>query len=95
MTNKVIRGHSGCVTVNLKKIDRLCAETQILDMHRALTIVRHAHGKALVETTVLALIPVLFLDLTVALTFVILQLQAYGSSEEALETIKDSVFINV
>lgn len=47
----------------------------------------HAHGKALMKTAVLALVPVLFLDLTVALTLVILQLQANGSSEEALQRI--------
>lgn len=44
----------------------------------------HAHSEALVETAVLALVPVLFLNLTVTLTLVVFQLEAYGSSEEAL-----------
>lgn len=64
-----------------------CVKSQSQYVHKALTVVGHAHGEALVETAVLALVPVLFLDLTVALTFVIFQLQAYGSPEEALQRI--------
>lgn len=66
---------------------QLCVESQSQDVHRALTVVGHAHSEALVETAVLALVPVLFLDLTVALALVVLQLQAYGSPEEALQKI--------
>jgi len=44
----------------------------------------HPDRKALVETTVLALIPVLFLNLAAAVTFVIGQLQPDGSPEETL-----------
>lgn len=47
----------------------------------------HAYSEALVETTVLALVPVLFLDFTVAHALVILQLQAYGPPEETLQGI--------
>lgn len=50
----------------------LCIESQSQDVHGALTIVGHAHSEALVETAVLAFVPVLFLDLTVALTLVVL-----------------------
>lgn len=46
----------------------------------------HAHGEALVESAVLALVAVLLLDLAVPLALVILQLKAYGSSEEALQS---------
>lgn len=44
----------------------------------------HPDRKALVETTVLALIPVLFLNLAAAVTSVIGQLQPNGSPEETL-----------
>lgn len=57
------------------------------DVHRALTVVGHAHSEALVKTAVLALVTVLLLDLTAALTLVVLQLQAYGSPEKTLQKI--------
>lgn len=44
----------------------------------------HPDRKALVETTILALIPVLFLNFAAAVTFVIGQLQPDGSPEETL-----------
>lgn len=66
---------------------RLCVESQSQNVDRTLTVVGHAHGEALVETAVLALVPVLFLDFTVAHAFVVLQLQAYGSPEKALQSI--------
>ena len=44
----------------------------------------HPDRKALVETTVLALITVLFLNLAAAVTLVIGQLQTDGSPEETL-----------
>lgn len=66
---------------------QLWDESQREDVHRELTVVGHAHSEALVETTVLALVPVLFLDLTVSHTLVVLQLQADSSPEEALQMI--------
>ena len=48
------------------------------------TVMGHPNGKALVEATVLALIPVLFLDLAAPVTSVIHQLQPTGSPKEAL-----------
>lgn len=49
-----------------------------------LTVVGHPHNQTLVEPAVLALVAVLLLDLTVAFTFVVLQLQPDGSSKETL-----------
>lgn len=45
----------------------------------------HAECEALLETTVLALISALLLNLAGAVTAVILELHANGASEEALE----------
>lgn len=48
------------------------------------TVMGHPDRQALVETTVLALVPVLLLDLAVAVTPVVGQLQPDGSPEETL-----------
>lgn len=48
------------------------------------TIMGHPDRKALVETTVLALIPILLLNLATTITFVIHQLQPNGSPKETL-----------
>lgn len=53
-----------------------------------LTIVGHANSEAFVESAVLALVAVLLLDFTVALTLIILQLQPDGPPEEPLCEIK-------
>lgn len=58
-----------------------------------LTIVRHPHRKALLEAAILALVAVLLLDLAVALTLVIVQLQADSSSEETLKAPEQSVIL--
>lgn len=50
----------------------------------SLTVVGHAHGEALVEAAVLALVAVLLLDFAVAFTLVVLQLQPDGPPEETL-----------
>lgn len=50
----------------------------------ALTVVGHAHRQALLKATVLALVPVLLLDLTAAFTLVVLQFKANGPAEETL-----------
>lgn len=50
-----------------------------------LTIVGHAQCQALLETTVLALVPTLLLDFAVALAAVIFQLHTNGPPEEALQ----------
>lgn len=50
-----------------------------------LTVVGHAHGQALLEAAVLALIAVLFLDLAATLTSVVLQLQTDGPPKETLQ----------
>lgn len=44
----------------------------------------HAHGQALLEAAVLALVSVLLLDLAVPLALFIFQLEADGSPEETL-----------
>lgn len=44
----------------------------------------HAHCKALAETAVLTFVAVLFLDLAVAFTLVVLQFESNGSPEEPL-----------
>ena len=48
------------------------------------TVMGHPNWKALVETTVLALIPILFLNLATTVTFVIHQLQPNRSPKDTL-----------
>lgn len=52
--------------------------------YKALTIVGHAHRKALMETAILALVAVLFLNPAPPCTLVVLQFETNGSPEEPL-----------
>lgn len=50
-----------------------------------LTIVRHPHSKALLETTVLTFVSTFFVDPTVKVTSIINKFQSDGSSEKSLQ----------
>lgn len=56
-----------------------------------LTVMGHAQQQALLEAAVLALVPALLLDLTAALTALILQLHTDGPAEKALRESKRRV----
>lgn len=57
-------------------------------MSVSLTVMGHPEHQALLETTELTFIPILLLDLTAALAFLIFQLHTNGPPEKSLREIK-------
>ena len=73
-----------CVCVCIDVCVCVCV-CRSIDVCVCLTVMGHAQQQTLLEATVLTLVPALLLDLTAALTALILQLHTDGSPEEPLE----------